>query len=473
MRPLGGVPERPKGTGCKPVGSAYGGSNPPAPTSFLPACSRVALAAPIGSALVPLGRRTSLGRAQRPAPHKERAGNAASYDRAVERFDAIVVGAGPAGSLAAYRLARAGARVVLLDRARFPRDKPCGGGLTVRAVRELPFAVDSVIEDAATRFRLRAHYRGGFERCSREPLVALTQRRRLDAYLAERAAAAGADFRDGQKVEEVSADARAVSVRVGGRRIEAAALVGADGTNGVVARSLGLSLELDHGVALEGNVAHTDAPRARYAHTIALEFGAVPGGYGWVFPKGDHVNVGVGGWASEGPRLREHLRRLCEAHRLPTERVRSLRGHRLPLRRPEARLARGRALVIGDAAGLVDPFSGDGIYEAFLSARLGADAVTSILAGERDTVEPYEQRLRSALGRLPAFSWGLKAAIDRFPRAGLAAVRLPPAWPVIEAVVRGELDDISGARGAARPVSLALGWLARRAGDPGRSFRFA
>jgi geranylgeranyl reductase family protein len=374
----------------------------------------------------------------------------------VERFDAIVVGAGPAGSTAAYRLATVGARVLLLDKARFPRDKPCGGGLTARALRELLFTVDPVVEDRATRFTLRARYRGGFERVSAEPLVVLTQRRRLDAFLAERAAEAGADFRDGVRVSDVSE----TSIRVDGLEVACETLIGADGANGITGRALGLAREVERGVALEGNVRRAeDAFRGR----MALEFGVVPGGYGWVFPKGDHVNVGVGGWAAEGPRLREHLQRLCGEHAIPFDRVESLRGHHLPMRRPAARLARGRAAVVGDAAGLVDPFSGDGIFEALLSARLASAAVLDLLAGRADSLEPYHDALTTRLARLAAFSWGLKSAVDRFPRLSLAAVRLPPAWPVIEAIVRGDLDSPAPVRGTARAPYGLLRALARLA----------
>src|SRR5437773_7500382 len=101
-----------------------------------------------------------------------------SYDGLVERFDVIVVGAGPAGSTAAYRLARAGARVLLLDRARFPRDKPCGGGLTIRAVRQLPVDPEPVVEHVVSRFEFRFRYHGRFVRGSGPPLILMTQRRR-------------------------------------------------------------------------------------------------------------------------------------------------------------------------------------------------------------------------------------------------------------------------------------------------------
>jgi len=124
----------------------------------------------------------------------------------MERFDAIVVGAGPAGSTAAYRLSRAGARVLLLDRERFPRDKPCGGGLTYRAVRQLPVSVEPVVEDTVRRVQLGFRYGRRFERQTEGPLILMTQRRRLDAHLAEQAAAAGADFRDGVRATALETD---------------------------------------------------------------------------------------------------------------------------------------------------------------------------------------------------------------------------------------------------------------------------
>ena len=119
-----------------------------------------------------------------------------------------------------------------------------------------------------------------------------------------------------------------------------------------------------------------------------LELADIPGGYAWVFPKGDHANVGVGGWQSEGPKLREHLRRACEAHGLDPDELESLRGHRLPLRMPGTRIAGERALLVGDAAGLIDPVSGDGMYECFVSSRLATGAILDLLAGRSATLAP-------------------------------------------------------------------------------------
>jgi len=358
----------------------------------------------------------------------------------VERFDVAVIGAGPAGSLTAYRLARGGARVLLVDKARFPRDKPCGGGLTMRAVAELPFSVDPVVEEVVTGIVCRLRYGRSFTR-GRGELALMTQRRRLDHFLVQRAVEAGVEFRDGTQVDPLAVPADVV--------------VGADGANGTTARKLGLGGDIVHGVALEGNVSHARVYKKNYAGRLVLEFGVVPGGYAWVFPKADHVNVGVGGWASIGPQARELLRDLCAHHAIDIADVTEIRGHRLPMRRPSTRLARDNALLVGDAAGLVDPVSGDGMYEAFVSARLAAEA---ILAGD---VAAYERAVRRELDGLRTAGWGAKRALDRFPRLTFALMRLPATWRAIEQVVTGEVAEPGATRGAERRAMKLIQALAR------------
>jgi len=375
----------------------------------------------------------------------------------VERFDVLVVGAGPAGSAAATHLARAGARVLLVDRARFPRDKPCGGGLTGRALLHAPCDVAPVVEHVVDRFVLRVGYRGRFARRSGGPLIAMTQRRRLDLHLAERAAAAGVDFRDGTRVAEVQLTDDGVTALVGGSRVRADYVVGADGANGVVARSAGLGEGIVTGVAVEANAAWNDLDPEPYGGTAWVELGVVPGGYGWVFPKGDHANLGVGGWGTEGPRLRGHLERLARVHDVDPARLTGLRGHRLPMRRTGSPAARGRVLLVGDAAGLVDPLSGDGMYEAFVSARLAADAVL------RDRPEGYQAALDGALDQHAAASWKAKRVADRFPRACFWVARAPGVFDAVAGLLRGDLAHPRDARGLAAPPLRALSRLARLA----------
>ena len=167
------------------------------------------------------------------------------------------------------------------------------------------------------------------------------------------------------------------------------------------------------------------------------------------------MNFGVGGWESEGPRLREHLRRLCAEHGADAAALTDLRGYRLPFRRAKSVMARDNVLLVGDAAGLIDPLSGDGMYEAFVSAKLAAEAV---LAGELDA---YGARVLAELSPLHAASWTAKYALDRFPRLTFAIARAPLAWSVIARIVRGELKDPTAARGLSRAPLRALDRLGR------------
>jgi geranylgeranyl reductase family protein len=383
----------------------------------------------------------------------------------MDRFDVLVVGAGPAGSAAAYRLASEGASVLLADKATFPRDKPCGGGLTMRAVRQLPFSVDPVVEDRTMRVRFGLDFKGHVERRVVEPLVLMTQRIRLDAYLVEQAASAGVDFRDGVKVSDIVLGADRVEAQVDGSRVVATHALLADGANGVSARAVGLDDGREHGVALEADVPYGVVREEDYRGLLCLELANVPGGYGWVFPKADHVNVGVGGWEREGPRLREHLARFCREYRIPESSLENVRGYRLPLVHPRARLAKGRAALLGDAAGLVDPLSGDGIYEAFLSARLATEAILS------GGLETYDRELRRALASQLAAAWGAKVALDRFPRLTYAVVRTPFLWNAVVSLIGGDVPSPSAMGGLRRVSMRAVEMIARAAGNPGKAYR--
>jgi flavin-dependent dehydrogenase len=297
-------------------------------------------------------------------------------------------------------------------------------------------------------FELRLRYRRRFERRSAVPLVRMTQRRRLDAFLVEQAAEAGAVFRDGVTVEGVTVGPDGASLRVGGEPVHGRVLVGADGVNGRIAREAGLGGGILYGIALEGNGPLPEGQAGR----ATVEIGVVPGGYGWVFPKAGHANYGVGGWAAEGPRLRAHLRRLCVEYGVDDATLTDVQGRRLPIRRTST-AAWGPVLLVGDAAGLVDPLSGDGISEALLSARLAAEA---ILAGDTSR---YETDLAAALARYASTSWKAKLVLDRHPRAAFEIARIPAVWRVVEGLLTGDVAHPSDVGGLARPPLRILARL--------------
>ena len=151
----------------------------------------------------------------------------------MKRFDVIVVGGGPAGSMTSYRLAQAGKLVLLVDKARFPRDKPCGGGLTMRAVAHLPVDVTPVVEERIDVVELRFRYGEAVVRRSPQPFVWMTQRRRLDTFLLDAARERGVEVMDGVAVKVEPGNV--VQVK-GGESFAADVLVGADGANGSTAR---------------------------------------------------------------------------------------------------------------------------------------------------------------------------------------------------------------------------------------------
>jgi geranylgeranyl reductase family protein len=375
----------------------------------------------------------------------------------VQRFDAIVVGGGPAGSATAIRLADAGASVLLVDRATFPRDKPCGGGLTTRAFKQCPVDPTPVVEEEVDLVELRFRYRDEVVRQASQPVIRMTQRRRLDAFLVDAARGSGVDVREGVRS---TLDPETRTLTIGGERFQSRVVVGADGANGTTAKTLGLGDGIVHGVAYEGNVPYGVVTRERYARRAVIELADIPGGYGWVFAKGDHVNVGVGAWQSEGPHIREHLTRVCEAHGIDEDALEHLRGHRLPLRRPGTRIASEDALLVGDAAGLIDPVSGDGMYECFVSARLAAAAILDVLDGRSTSLAGYGTAVDAALGPLHKASWKLKQALDRWPRASWRIARTQLLWRSVEHLLLGDLAAPGDQRGMARvPLRLldALG----------------
>jgi geranylgeranyl reductase family protein len=336
----------------------------------------------------------------------------------VERWDVVVVGGGPAGAAAAMAAVETGARVLVLDRADFPRDKVCGDAVAPEAIDVLAgLGVDvAAVTDGyppVPRLSLRSPGGATVERATARPSYVIP-REVLDARLLAAALAAGAEFRR-HVVRRVEPGPDGVVVD---GAVEAGVLIGADGAESVVRRALGLGSNAPSrlAVAIRGYAPAT-ASGALLLATTAQRWPA----YAWSFPIGDgRANVGYGELVSAGAnraQLVEGLHRL-----LPDTEPDTLRAHRLPLSTGRPRQPDGRVLLAGDAAGLINPLTGEGIFYAVLSGSLaGRASVHGAGAGAQ---------LRKSLStRLGAHLRSTSAAsqLSRWPRLMDAAFRAAAA----------------------------------------------
>jgi geranylgeranyl reductase family protein len=348
-------------------------------------------------------------------------------------IDAIVVGGGPGGSTAAWSLARAGFRPLVLDAAMFPRVKICAGWVTPAALADVevdPHTYPRTIQP----FRACVlEFEAGRHRTDwRTPASYGIIRREFDHHLLERAAAAGADVRTGHRVKGVRAESTRVVVETEQGTFEAPVVIGAGGHRCPVARALGEVSERECVVAAqesETRLAPEWADRLR-PFLSAPELYVEPDlrGYGWYFPKRDFLNIGIGitgGADGSLPRRRESLLASLRASgRLPADLpIEPFKGHAYAVRRQAPRrLAGPRFCLVGDAAGLARDLSGEGIGPAIKSGRLAADAVAALLR-QGTPLDAYARQIMRLYG-VGEPGW-LERQLARLPDAvGRLAVRM-------------------------------------------------
>jgi geranylgeranyl reductase family protein len=408
-------------------------------------------------------------------------------------WDVAVVGAGPAGASAAHAAALAGARVVLLERATFPRYKTCGGGLIGLSREALPEGFELPVRqwiDAITFTQ-----QGRRERTKRDRdggMLALVNRTDFDHALVKAAVEAGVQLREGAVVtgveqaepaekstedgEAQAADGIVSLTLADGSRLRARAVVGADGSASRVARHVAVTCrQVDLG--LEAEIPVPPQIAARWAGRVLIDWGPVPGSYGWVFPKGDSLTVGVIAARGGGEATRAYYREFVEQLGLAEFPATQDSGHLTRCRTADSPLSRGRVLVAGDAAGLLDPWTREGISYALRSGRLAGQAAARMAAvsttateaatepqsADEQTIEAaaaeYRDRIEALLGVEMAAGQRLLTAFEKRPGFFHTAVTtLPIAWRAFAEVCHGrttfaELLRSRAAQAALRAIS--------------------
>src|SRR5690348_4490280 len=276
-----------------------------------------------------------------------------------EECDVLIVGGGPAGSSAAYSLASQGVNVRVVEKYNMPRYKTCGGGVNVRAANLFPFSIEPVIERTVNRYRFTFRGEKSFEREYPKPLTYMTQRMKLDKFLLDQAASIGARVDEGITIRKVVSSSDGVTATDSqGNEYHARIIVGADGANSVVARDMGLMQDVRHELALESEIPLLSADMQKWQSTVEIDLFSLWCGYGWVFPKEKHISIGVGGLRSDVKKMQTYNRTYLERHGVANITPLKFSGHALPVRRGMSPAAKDNALLVGDAAGLLEPFTG-------------------------------------------------------------------------------------------------------------------
>lgn len=333
-------------------------------------------------------------------------------------YDVIVVGSGPAGSCAAWRLAKAGVAVAVIEKAALPRYKTCGGGVVGRAMQALPVDVRHVVEQDCHAAQLNLFPAGlSFTTHRQTPIVSMTMRDQLDFALLSAAQAAGAVVHQRCAVENVSFQGDFLTVGTHAGSMKAKFVIAADGALSTIARTMARG---DRSVlipALEYEVTVSRDRLDRFHGLARFDFGVLPHGYAWVFPKKDHLSIGVLATAQRGGDLKASMARYLDQLGCGAVTQVEQHGFVIPIRPRRGPFIDKRILLVGDAAGFADPVTGEGISFAIRSGLMAAHSLIDRHLEEESVKHAYARSLAETI--LPELRRGRRLArlLYDFPRA--------------------------------------------------------
>jgi geranylgeranyl reductase family protein len=268
--------------------------------------------------------------------------------------------------------------------------------LTFKAIRDLPFDVRSTVEVEAAGGIVTFHGRQLLRAEVQQPFAWLVMRDRFDHFLVQQAVNAGVQLLDGVQVTGVEEEPHCIMVHTTRGAFRASLLAAADGVNSMIASLAGLLLHREVGLALEAEVIVPTVAFETQGNFATFDFGALQHGYGWIFPKSDHLSVGIfrAFPGRKGVGMKDTLSRFIASQAVLRDcQTLSLRGQLIPLGGRPSPLNKGRILLLGDAANLADPWLGEGIFYAIRSARIAAEEIIRFLKGNLADLSNYTNRI--------------------------------------------------------------------------------
>lgn len=371
-----------------------------------------------------------------------------------ERADLIVVGAGPGGSNAAAVALAAGMRVVQIDKATFPRVKPCAGGMTMKTCHALRLDYVPSIRGTERRVEFNLWGQRGHRFTHRvRPIAHLVSRPDFDNALVEQNLRAGTfTMHTGERVIDARYDvtrfSREFVVRTPQRTVRARQLIAADGAYSTINRIFQVARPRATAVAIEVNIARA-AVDGGNEQAMCFDFGAVESGYGWVFPKDDHWSVGLYTYRRGLKGMRERLMRyVAEKGLTPSASAHlEFEAHQVPVGGYRLATAAAPVYIVGDAGGFADALTGEGIYHAVESGRLaGETAVAAHRRGAGPDAGGYRRRLWRTVLPDTALTYHASRLFYGHMHAGVAALAAPGVWRVL---VEGYADGATMSRSIA------------------------
>jgi geranylgeranyl reductase family protein len=385
--------------------------------------------------------------------------------------DVIIAGAGPAGSVAAFELSSKGYRVLVLEKTVFPRYKVCGAGITHKTLAEIPYDLFPVIEQQIRIVRFSNHCTDSFTRTSENPLIYCTMRDRLDPYMIGKAVSAGAKVMYGNPVTGIQQEKDYIDVFTPQGNFRCRVLIGADGASGVVARFSGLRTKITLGLAWEAEIRIDPEALSLYSETVMLDWGTFPGGYGWMFPKSDHISVGVGGPARLSKQMMPYYHKFLEMfiasipeHISKEYSTLSLRSWPIPVKRGPGPFHSRRTMVTGDAAGLTDPMTGEGIFYAVRSGKLAAASAIAFLDGTSGSLARYSDTINNEIVAELLEAERIRNLFNTVPERIHKLVKTNDrVWRAFGKILRGErsYNDVRGGFGKWSFAWGLIGFLSR------------